>query len=77
MTPTKSPRTFICYFWKSYFREKKKHQWIIQWKGKKKIVSGFRILVPTESKSRNRNPHAVLTGKASKITVRNKIAIIK
>ena len=39
-------------------------------------ADGFRILVPTETKSRKRNPHAVIRGKASKITIRNRFATI-
>jgi hypothetical protein len=77
MTLTKNPRPFYCYFWKSYFYKTKKHQWIVKWKGEKKIVNGFKILVPIQSKSRKTNPHAVVTGLASKITVRNKIATIQ
>lgn len=73
---SKSPRVFYCYFWKSFYRQTKKHKWAINWKGKKLIVNGFKILVPTETKSRKRNPHAVIRGKASKITVRNRFAII-
>ena len=69
-------RVFYCFFWKSYYRKAKKHKWCIQYKGKKLIVDGFKILVPTETKSRKRNPHAVIRGKASKITVRNRFAII-
>lgn len=69
-------RVFYCYFWKSFYRVTKKHKWAIQWRGKRLIVDGFKVLVPTESRARKRNPHAVLWGKASKITIKNRIATI-
>lgn len=69
-------RVFYCYFWKAYFRKVKKHKWCIQFKGKRYIVNGFKVKVPTESKSRSRNPHAVLYGKATRITIKNGIATI-
>ena len=73
---TQKTRVFYCFFWRSYYRQTKKHKWAINWKGKKLIVDGFKILVPTETKARKRNPHAVIRGKASKITVKNRFAII-
>lgn len=73
----KTPKVFYCYFWKSQYRANKKHQWIVQYRGKRNIVNSFKILVPTESKSRNRNPHAVLYGRANQVTIKNKTAIIQ
>lgn len=61
-------RVFYIYFWKSYLRKFKKHKWVVVFKGKRHIVNSFKVLVPTESRSRSRNPHAVLYGKASKLT---------
>lgn len=74
--PPDPKRVFYCYFWKAYYRQVKKHKWCIQYKGKRHIVNGFKILVPTESKTRKRNPHAVLWGKCSKITIKQGFAII-
>ena len=68
---TSKPKVFYCYFWKSFYRRTKKHQWVIQYKGKKHIVNSFKVLVPTESKSRKRNPHAVLWGKARTLKIKN------
>jgi hypothetical protein len=66
-----TPRVFYAFFWKSYYRRAKKHKWCIQFKGKRHIVNSFTIKVPTQSKSRNRNPHAVLYGKATRLLLRN------
>lgn len=69
-------RVFYVYFWKAYYRKTKKHQWIVQFRGKKHIVNGFKIMVNTESKSRKRNPHAVLYGRATKLTINQGIATL-
>lgn len=69
-------RVFWIYFWKSYYRKTKKHQWCVQWKGRKIIVSGFQVTVPIFSKHRKRNPHAVVWGRAQSVKVVDKIAVI-
>lgn len=79
MNPEKTPkpkRVFYAFFWKAYYRLEKKHKWCIQWKGRRLIVDGFKILVPSETKTRKRNPHAVIHGKASKITIKQRFATI-
>lgn len=69
-------RVFYCYFWKAYHRKTKKHKWCIRYKGKIHIVNGFTVKVPTESRSRKTNPHAVLAGKATKLTLKNNYATL-
>ena len=69
-TPPNPKRVFYAFFWKSYYRKLKKHKWCIQYKGKRHIVNSFSILVPTISKARKTNPHAVLYGKASKLGIK-------
>lgn len=76
MKSRKSPRSFYIYFWKAYFRKTKKLKWAINYKGKRHIVDGMKILVPTETKTRKRNPVAVVSGKASKITIKARFATI-
>ena len=71
-----TPRVFYCFFWKSYHRKTKKHKWVVQFKGKRHIVDGFKINVPIESKSRKTNPHAVVYGKARKLTIKNRQATL-
>ncbi len=67
---------FTLYFWKSHYSRTRQHQWCISWRGRKIIVRAFYIHVPVESRSRKRNPHAVVWGRASKIAVKDKIATI-
>lgn len=69
-------RVFHCYFWKSFYRKTKQHRWVVQFKGKKHIVKGFKTLVPTETRSRKRNPHAVLWGKAEKMVLKDGFATL-
>lgn len=76
MNSRKSPRSFYIYFWRTYFRKTKKTKWAINYKGERLIVDGMKILVPTETKTRKRNPHAVVSGKASKITIKARFATI-